>query len=135
MKGLTDRRAVLLAAGTAAAAAVAGTVSAQPGAIHGTVVYEGGVEIPKGELVIRLEGAAPSGAARAAAAEARVPSEGRAKQVELSIPGTATARAAAAAPQEIVARLEREDGWLLARGSAAFTDGAPVEIVLYTAMY
>ena len=44
--------------------------------------------------------------------------------------------AAAGAPtQQIVARLEREDGWLLARGSAQIEPGAPVEITLFTVMY
>ena len=44
------------------------------------------------------------------------------------IPGTA--------PIEIVAVLERDDGWLLARGSAMIDEpGAPVTITLFKAMY
>ena len=36
---------------------------------------------------------------------------------------------------QVVARLEREDGFLLARGSAALEPGAPTTITLYTVMY
>jgi hypothetical protein len=34
-----------------------------------------------------------------------------------------------------VVRLERADGWLLARGSARIEAGAPVEVTLNTVMY
>ncbi|AXC50732.1 hypothetical protein DRW48_14525 [Paracoccus suum] len=131
MKRFTDRRMVLMAAGTAAAAAVAGSVAAQTADIRGTVEYEGGIEIPKGQLVIYVEGPAPENA-RVPDNAARVESDGGAKKVEFSVP--AVARTAAPA-QEVVARLERADGWLLARGSATLTADAPVQIVLYTAMY
>lgn len=132
MKGLTDRRAVLMAAGTAAAAAVAGTVAAQAGDIRGTIEYEGGIEIPKGRLVVTVEGRAEASTARPAS-EAQVQSDGKLKKMQFTVPSAAKSFVSPAT--EIVARLEREDGWLLARGSAPFADGAPVEIVLYTAMY
>jgi hypothetical protein len=35
----------------------------------------------------------------------------------------------------IVARLERADGWLLARGSARFEAGAPLEVALRAVVY
>jgi hypothetical protein len=35
----------------------------------------------------------------------------------------------------IVARLERADGWLLARGSAQLEAGAPVHVTLNVVMY
>lgn len=132
MKGLTDRRAVLMAAGTAAAAAVAGTVAAQSSDISGTIEYEGGTEIPKGRLVVTVEAPGLASTARPAS-EAQVQSDGKLKKLQFTVPSAA--RFSASPATEIIARLEREDGWLLARGSASFADGAPVEIVLYTAMY
>ncbi|MBA4491331.1 hypothetical protein [Paracoccus sp. S1E-3] len=134
MKRLTDRRTILLAAGTTAAAAMAGTVAAQSADILGTVVYEGGAPIPPGRIRISLDGGSSSDAARSAA-PASLDSNGKATSVEFAVPQPA-AGARAATPVEVVATLEREaDGWLLARGSAPFTPGAPITITLYTAMY
>jgi hypothetical protein len=36
---------------------------------------------------------------------------------------------------QIVARLERADGWLVARGSARFEAGSPVYVTLSAVMY
>ena len=136
MKRLTDRRSLLLSAGsTAAAAMVAASVAAQSPGIHGTVAFEGGAAIPKGQIRIAITGAAASDAARSpAGTEARLDSNGKATAIAFQIPLPA-ARAASPAPAEIEARLEREDGWLLARGSASFTPGEAVAITLYTVMY
>jgi hypothetical protein len=140
MKRLTDRRTILLAAGTTAAAAMAGAVAAQSSDIRaseilGTLIYEGGAPIPKGRIRISLDGAGSSDTARSAA-PASLDSNGKATAVEFAIPQPpAGAARAAAAPVEIVATLEREDGWLLARGSAPFAPGAPVTVTLYTAMH
>ncbi|MBP7003442.1 hypothetical protein [Amaricoccus sp.] len=131
----TDRRTVLVAAGAAAVAAAAGPVSAQSGSpsgaaeIRGSVTYLGGGPIPKGVLVLSLD--APADAK--APPEARIPSDGDATAIAFALPSPATATAAPAV--RIVARLERPDGWLLARGSAIPAPGAPVEITLAEVMY
>ncbi len=131
MKRMTDRRTILLAAGSTAAAAVAGSVAAQSPGIHGTLSYEGGAPIPKGRIRLTIEGAGQAPSARSAA-EARLDSDGKATAVAFQIPLPARA---SPAPAEIVATLEREDGWLLARGSAVFDPGAAVDIVLFTVVY
>ena len=38
-------------------------------------------------------------------------------------------------PHGPLARLEREDGWLLARGSAEIDPAGDISITLFTAMY
>lgn len=133
MERLAGRRAVLLAAGTAVLAAVGGAASAQAADIVGTVEFEGGAVIPEGEVDIYAEGAAVEGDARHGAARTRVRSDGGSKVIAFSI---APPTGSTVSPgTRIVARLERADGWLLARGSARIGIGSPVSIVLRTAMY
>ncbi len=137
MQKLVDRRKVLLAAGTLAAAAVAGTSSVQSSAesadIRGTVTFEGGTEIPKGELRIYIDDPAIQGAAKDPGATTRVASDGGSKRVDFAL--SSSESSATAAGVQVVALLERADGWLLARGSATSEKDAIVRIVLYKAMY
>lgn len=129
MDGLIDRRRMLFAAGAVTAAAVSGSGAAQAANVQGTIQYEGGAEIPKGKIEIRVEGTAGRGDARHQAV--RIESDGKSRSVEFSL----SLPAGTAGPAEIVVRLVREDGWLLARGSGPFTAGAPVHIQLHTVMY
>ncbi len=133
MKRSTDRRTVLIAAGAAAVAAAAGTVAAQSTEIRGAVAFEGGAVIPKGHLEIYLEDPAIQGSARRRAAKTSVKSDGGSKTIafSLALPASSTA----SPTLQIVARLERADGWLVARGSAQFEAGSPVHITLNTVMY
>jgi uncharacterized lipoprotein YbaY len=133
MKRPTDRRTVLMAAGAAAVAAAAGTVAAQSTDIRGAVTFEGGAEIPKGYLEIYLDDPALQDKARRRAAETRVKSDGGSKTIafSLSLPPNSTA----SPTMQIVARLERADGWLVARGSAQFEAGSPVYVTLNAVMY
>lgn len=133
MKHLADRRAVLLAAGTAALAAVAGTVSAQSSAVRGTVEFEGGKLIPEGRLAIQLSDPALKNDAQTPAAATRLDSDGKSRALDFSLPLPASWAASESA--QIVARLERADGWLLARGSAKAEADAAIHITLYTVMY
>lgn len=124
-----DPRAIVFAAGMALAAAVTSTGCAAED-IRGTVAYEGGAVIPKGQIEITLDAA---GEESAKPASARVASEGKSQTFDFLLPvptgpGTST-------NSRIVARLEREDGWLLARGSARISPGNPVQITLHAAMY
>lgn len=133
MKRPTDRRTVLMAAGAAAVAAAAGTVAAQSTDIRGAVTFEGGAEIPKGHLEIYLDDPAIQGKARDRATKTRIKSDGGSKTItfSLSLPASSTA----SPTLQIVARLERADGWLVARGSAQFDAGSPVYVTLNTVMY
>lgn len=133
MKRLTIPKSMLMAAGTAAVTAVSATAGAQPGEIPGTVVFADGTAIPKGDLVVYLDDSAVDARAKQPGARARMASDGGAKVLRFTLPLPADLPAARS--QEIVAQLERADGWLLARGSAEFEPGAPVEITLYTVMY
>lgn len=134
MKRLTDRRTVLLATGaTVAAALAAEVVTAQPPDISGTVAFEDGTAIPKGEIVIHFEDPALQDNARLRAVNTRISSDGGSRTLGFSL--SPPAGATASPTLLLVAQLERADGWLLARGSAQFTPGAPVHIALNTVMY
>jgi uncharacterized lipoprotein YbaY len=133
MKRPTDRRTVLLTAGVAAVAAAVGPVAAQPADIRGAVTFEGGAVIPEGYLEIYLEDSAIQDNTRRRVAKTRVKSDGRLKTIAftLSPPASATA----SRTLQIVARLERADGWLVARGSTQLAAASPVHVTLNAVMY
>lgn len=132
MKRPTDRRTVLVAAGVAAVAAAAGPAAAQSTDIRGTITFKGGAAIPKGRLEIYLENPALQGEARRAA-KTSIKSDGGSKAMDFSLPSPASSTTSSRL--RIVARLERADGWLIARGSAKLETGSPVHVVLSTVAY
>jgi hypothetical protein len=134
MKHPTSRRAALLAAGLLAAGTTAFTqaAAAQSTDVSGTVKFQGDAVIPKGHLLIYLEDPAVRNAG-ALAAKTQLKSDGGTKAIGFSLPLPASATASSTLL--VVARLERGDGWLLARGSAKLRAGTPVEITLNTVMY
>jgi hypothetical protein len=105
----------------------------QPADFSGTIVFKGGSPIPKGQLEIYIEDPAVRDKAQRRAAETRIESDGNSKVVAFSL--VPRAGLAASRTLRIVARLEREDGWLLARGSAQAVAGAPAEITLNKVIY
>lgn len=128
----TDRRTVLKTAGAAALAAAAGPAAAQTAELRGTVTFEGGAAVPEGHLDVYLEDPALPDAAARRLAGTRLDSDGTAKAIAFTLP----APSAAASPTlRIVARLERADGWLIARGSAPTAAGAPVAVRLNVVTY
>ena len=133
MKRPTDRRTVLIAAGAAAIAVAAGPAAAQSKDIRGAVTFEGGAAIPEGRLEIYLEDPAIEDRARRRAAETRIKSDGKSKAIEFSL--SPSASPTASRTLRIVARLERADGWLIARGSAQFEAGSPAHVTLNTVTY
>lgn len=134
MKRPTNLRTALIAAGAAAVAVIAGTVAAQATDIRGAVNYEGGAVIPEGQIEIRFEDPAIQADMRDQAAETRVESDGKSKTIAFSLPLT-TASSTGSRTLQIVAILERADGWLLARGSAKVEANASVHVTLNEAMY
>jgi len=124
---------MLLAAGAAAVAAVAGAGSAQSTGVSGTVEFEGGAAIPKGEVEIYIEASAAQDDALHPPAMTRAESDGRSGAIDFSL--TLPADATASPRPRVVARLERADGWLLARGSAQLEIDSPVRVVLHPVMY
>src|SRR5688500_2341629 len=106
-------RTTLLAAGAAALIATFGPASAQPADIRGAGTFEGGAAIPEGQLEIYLDDPAIDDSAESRAAATHIESDGKAKAIDFSLPPAAIATASPTL--QIVARLERADGWLLAR--------------------
>ena len=122
------RRIVLMAVAGAVMAGVAGTGIAQPMDIQGQVAFAGGKAIPEGRIEIYIEDTAM---AQRRIATIEVASDGGAKAIAFSI-----ALAGTGSPTlQIVARLERADGWLLARGTAGISADATVNITLNEAVY
>ena len=132
MKRPTDRRTILMVAGVAAVAA-AGPAAAQSNAVRGAVTFEGGAVIPQGQLELYLEDLAVRDEARRRAAKTRLESDGRSKTIAFSL--SPSASLTPSRTLQIVARLERADGWLVARGSAQFETGSPVYVTLNAVMY
>jgi hypothetical protein len=131
--GPAGRRAVLIAAGTAAAAAVPWPAAALSADIHGTVMFEGGAVIPEGMIDIYLEDPAIPDKALRRAAETRMASDGTSTALVFSL---APPEGFAASPGwRIVARLERADGWLLARGSTQIDRGSTARLALRLVVY
>jgi hypothetical protein len=129
MKRSTDRRTVLIAA----VAAAAGPVAAQSAEVRGAVTFEGGVVIPKGHLEITLDDPAIQDKTKRRGAKMRMESDGKSSSLAFSL--APPAGQAASPTERIVARLERADGWLLARGSAQVGAGSPVQVALSPVIY
>lgn len=133
MQGSPDRRKILTLAGAAAVAAIAWPAAARPTDMDGIITFEDGTTIPEGFLEISLEDPAIRDEASRKVAETRLESDGGSTSIAFAL--TPPATLAAASGLEIVARLERADGWLLARGSARVEAGAAVHVRLNMVMY
>ncbi|EHK74547.1 hypothetical protein SM0020_28325 [Sinorhizobium meliloti CCNWSX0020] len=85
------------------------------------------------QCVVRARPTAKKRIGRLDVAQTRVKSDGKSKTIafSLSVPGSATA----SPTRRIVARLERADGWLVARGSIQLKAGAPVHLTLNPVIY
>lgn len=133
MKRLADRRAVLLGVATAAVAMGAKADTGPATGVEVTVGFEGGGFVPPGQLAVYLDGPGGQEGARPLAARTHSESEGGSREISVSL--SLPARMDMSSPPQIVARLQRPDGWLLARGSAQLDGDAPVFITLYTVMH
>jgi uncharacterized lipoprotein YbaY len=133
MKQLTDRRSVLIAAGGAALAVTTKRAAAQSADLSVTVSFKGGAVIPKGRLEIYLEDMAIQEKAHRRTAKTQIKSDGKSKTMAFSV--AKPAHMAASPTLQIVARLKREDGWLLARGSAQADTGSPAQVALSAVVY
>lgn len=130
MKQPTNRRTVLAAAAMAAVAAASGTAVAQSPDMRGDITFAGGKAIPEGEIEIYVEDPAIQDSAQRRVAETHVNSDGASKTIAFSL-----AQPADAEKMQIVARLTRADGWLIARGSVQVALNAPVTITLKQVIY
>ena len=133
MRRHPNRRKILTIAGAAAVALAAAPAIASSTDMDGTITFEGGKAIPAGQLKITLEDKAVTDTALRRVAETTVKSDGRVLSIAFTL-----SPAAGFAPSptlQITARLERADGWLLARGSAEVETGSPIAVTLNTVMY
>jgi len=128
-----NRRKILTIAGAAAVALAAAPAIASSTDMDGTITFEGGKAIPPGQLKITLEDKAVTDTALRRVAETTVKSDGGSTAIAFTL--SPAAGFAQSPTLQIVARLERADGWLLARGSAQVESGAPLAVTLNTVMY
>ncbi|MFA3920339.1 hypothetical protein [Ruegeria hyattellae] len=129
----TDRRTLLVSVGAAAITAFVDTAAAQTNDIRGLVKYEGGAVIPDGHISIYLNDPANQERTRAITPNMYIESDGKSKVRAFAFSWPTSLMTSPTL--QIVARLEREDGWLLARGSTQFQPGSPVHITLNRALY
>ena len=128
MNRLIGRRAAFAIAAAAGAALAAGQAVAD---VRGEVVLADGGPVPEGTLEVRIEDpAAPHPAARFAATT-RISSDGTSRRLPFALPSPDGTPGS----PEVVAVLERLDGWLVARGSAPLAADGPVRVTLYPVMY
>lgn len=128
-----DRRTILLAIGASAMITITEATATQSPEIRGTIEFESGKPIPQGQIKITLKDTAIKKSSGNRAAEMQITSDGKSRAIDFSIPRPENLRASSTST--IVARLERTDGWLLARGSTELNPDAPTDIMLYTVMY
>lgn len=133
IKRSTGRRAVLATTAAAVVTAAAGTVAAHSNEIQGVLEFEGGAVIPEGHVEIYLEDPAIQDDARRRTGTTRVTSDGKSRSIAFSL--SPPAGSTASPTLEVVALLERVDGWLIARGSARLEAGSPVSVTLNAALY
>ena len=133
MKRPTDRRTVLITAGAVAFAAATGAAAQQSLDVTGAVNFKGGAVIPQGHIEIYLEDPAIQDSAQRRIAKTYVESDGGSRTIAFSV--SLPAGSAASPMLQIVARLERADGLLVARGSAQFKTLLPVAVTLKEAIY
>ena len=128
---LLNRRTLMI--GTAVVAATSVSAMAQPTEIRGVIVFEGGLAIPKGSIEVILEDPAIPDSAQRSIATTEIDSGGRDRTLPFSLPVPDDVTVSPA--MQLVARLERADGWLLARGSTPFDGGQSERVTVYEVIY
>ena len=103
--------------------------------IQVTLTFEGGNQIPKGSIDIMLEDPAMADKTARQNMTWRVTSTGKDRKIAVPVPVPSPAARTGSGTAQIVARMTRADGWLLARGSARFQADQPIEITLHQVMY
>ena len=103
--------------------------------IQVTLTFEGGNQIPKGSIDIMLEDPAMADKTARQNMTWRVTSTGKDRKIAVPVPVSSPAARTGSGTAQIVARMTRADGWLLARGSARFQADQPIEITLHQVMY
>ncbi|MBM7069772.1 hypothetical protein [Actibacterium sp. 188UL27-1] len=124
---------VLSTVGAAAFLALVNPAVAAADGIDGTVTFQGGATIPKGQIEIYLSDPAQQDNAPHGADRLMVRSNGKSTTLAFTLPSPADSPTSSAL--QVVARLERTDGWLLAYGSTKLRPGQPAIVMLNKALY
>lgn len=106
-------------------------IAAQTRTIVGTLSYPDKKIIPKGQVEVFLKGNDVN--ADPDSVKTLLTSDGSLQYITFSLELPADTQISKVS--QVVARLKREDGWLLARGSANLTTRTPINITLNTVMY
>ncbi|RJE79714.1 hypothetical protein [Paracoccus sp. JM45] len=122
-----------MTAGIAAFAVVSGQAVRASDGIRCIVTFEGDMPIPEGQIEVVIENAGLQSENQPSALTFRMPSDGQSRQILFDLPLPVNIKTKSGV--QIVAYLERKDGWLLARGSAEFKTTAPNKIELFTAIH
>ncbi|EEA96930.1 hypothetical protein [Pseudovibrio sp. JE062] len=136
MKTKVTRHSALLAAGLAISAVStnAETVKSQPKTISGTITYAGDEAIPKGQIKIFLKDSETQSKSQVSTSKTQLISTGKAKTLAYTF--AMPSKTKDYQMQLIEVRLERADGWLLARGSEKVRGGeTSTDVMLYKVMY
>ncbi|AHD08602.1 hypothetical protein [Phaeobacter gallaeciensis] len=126
------RRTLLLGAAGFALTALTYRAKAQSEVVQGRLTFAGDAKIPKGRISISLSNPGQPDTSDPAL-EFDLISTGRAKRIDFTL--SSAALSALSPTLQVVARLERADGWLIARGSTRLAAGARLDITLNTVMY
>lgn len=134
MTRLFNRRLALISlAVLIGGSSMAETATGPAGTISGRISFADGEAIPKGQIVIFLEQPDDPSTAVRSETDISVTSDGKSTAIPFSLPTNATT--AGSSLTMVVALLEREDGWLLARGSTKINPGNPTDVTLYDVIH
>ncbi|UWR42398.1 hypothetical protein K4F84_12580 [Phaeobacter inhibens] len=126
------RRTLLLGAAGFALTALTYRAKAQSEVVQGRLIFAENAKIPKGRIILSLSDPGQPGTSDPAL-EFDLISTGRAKRIDFTL--SSAALSALSPTLRVVARLERADGWLIARGSTKMPTGSPIHITLNKVMY
>lgn len=128
-----NRRKLLLAIGAAAIIMTTQATAMETSGIHGTIEFANAEPIPEGQIKIQLENTANQNKAKSLPIETQITSNGKSEKMEFLLPLPAQEKTSSTS--RIIVLLERDDGWLLARGSAKLNSDSPTNVILHTVMY
>jgi hypothetical protein len=130
---MVKRRTVIANAGAAFIVLAASKFANASSSIRCKIYFEGNTAIPEGEIDVAIEDTAVQNSNENQIPNVRLSSSGKSQVIEFDLPIPSAVETPSTL--QIVAYLERKDGWLLARGSAAFSVDMANEIELFKVMY
>ena len=133
MTGQRNRRALLNASGVAIVLTLISPAMAHAQDIRGTVSFENGAAIPQGLVKVYLSDPGRQNNAQHGTDLVTLESNGKSTALSFILPSPINQPTSSTL--QIVAHLERPDGWLLARGSSKLRLARPAQITLSKVLY